>query len=635
MNPSPRRLDPFGVLSLWRESRPGRSARFQLVAVLPRVSWPLSLAVLGSIVLYGATALAFVVLTGAAVGTVPAAVRDGFGSPAGQRLLLLLSATGFVIVVQQARGPVHASLVAMLGRRTDTYLRERVMQATLRPCGLRHLEDPAVLDLVRDAGGVGEGQFTPAAAVEGLAAAMTVRLVTLQAAALVASYRWWLAASLLMFSVVVRYRVARDSVHRRGAGGTRTELLRRADYLRDLAVTPAAAKEVRIFDLASWLLGQFRTSWLDGMRRLWRERHQETAGSRLWSLPWGALTAGALYLVGRSGAHGELSLSEMAVLVQAVLTAGLVYVGPFDIQLAYGAAALPAVRELERRTVEEPFEGRRGGRSPAGLPQREIRFERVSFQYPGSATSVLHDLDLVIPAGTSVALVGPNGAGKTTLVKLLAGLYEPSSGQLTVDGTPLVELDRRAWQRRFAAIFQDFVRYELPARTNIAFGDVEHQDDDDSIVGCAAMAGARRLVEALPAGWDTVLSREYADGRELSGGEWQRIALARAFFAMRNGAGVLVLDEPTANLDVRAEAALFDTLLDQASGLTVILISHRFSSVRRADVICVVENGRITERGSHDQLVAASGRYAEMFRLQASKFDDQATVRPAVPGTVR
>jgi ATP-binding cassette subfamily B protein len=620
---------------LWRESRPARSARLQLLCLLPRVSCGLSLAVAGSIVLYGATELAFVVLTGAAVGTVPAVVHGGgFGSPAGHRLLLLLSATGVVIVVQQARGPVHSALVATLGRRTDTYLRQRVMEATLRPGGLRHLEDPAVLDLVRDAAGVGEGQFTPAAAVKGLEAAMTVRLITVQGAALVAAYRWWLAAALLSFSLVVRYRVSRDSVRRRGAKETRSGLLRHADYLRDLAVTPPAAKEIRIFDLPSWLVERFRTSWLAGMECLWRERNRETLGSRLWSLPWGVLTAGALFLVGRSGAQGELSVGQMAVLVQAVLTAGLVYVAPFDIQLAYGAAAVPGVAELERRTQEDSDEACRG-RRPVGLPEREVRFEGVSFQYPGSGTAVLDRLDLVIRAGSSVALVGLNGAGKTTLVKLLAGLYDPSAGRISVDGIPLVELDRPSWQRRVAAVYQDFVRYELPAWANIALGAVEHQDDRLGVVEAAELAGVRQFIEALPSGWETVLSREYSDGWELSGGQWQRVALARAFFALRSGAGILVLDEPTANLDVRAEAALFDSLLDRARDITVVLISHRFSSVRRADVICVLDGGRITEQGSHDELMAACGRYAEMFRLQASKFNEgEISADPAPSGSI-
>jgi ATP-binding cassette subfamily B protein len=230
---------------------------------------------------------------------------------------------------------------------------------------------------------------------------------------------------------------------------------------------------------------------------------------------------------------------------------------------------------------------------------------------------VFTSLDLDIPGGRSLAIVGVNGAGKTTLVKLLARLYDPDRGSISVDGIDLREIDPGVWRSRFAVIFQDFVRYELSVRDNIGVGCLELISEEASLRNAASKAGAERLVNGLPWKWDTVLSRGYERGTELSGGEWQRIALARAFAAVEGGARILVLDEPTANLDVKAEAELFDRFLELTQGLTTILISHRMSSVRHADRICVLQHGRVIEDGDHAYLLRLDGVYARMFRLQA------------------
>jgi ABC-type multidrug transport system fused ATPase/permease subunit len=234
----------------------------------------------------------------------------------------------------------------------------------------------------------------------------------------------------------------------------------------------------------------------------------------------------------------------------------------------------------------------------------------VSFAY-GSGMPVLDGLDLAIPAGTSLAIVGPNGAGKTTLAKLLCRLYDPTGGAILVDGADLRELDLDSWRARLAAVFQDFVRYELPLRDNVApMGAAEHE-----VRRALEGAGATGLAEL-----DTILSRSYQDGIDLSGGEWQRVALARALCAVQLGAGLIILDEPTAQLDVRGEAEIFDRILEATRGRTTVLISHRFSTVRHADRICVLEGGRVVEIGSHEELIRNRGRYHDMFRLQASRF---------------
>jgi ATP-binding cassette subfamily B protein len=233
---------------------------------------------------------------------------------------------------------------------------------------------------------------------------------------------------------------------------------------------------------------------------------------------------------------------------------------------------------------------------------------------------VLDGLDLELVAGTSTALVGVNGAGKSTLVSLLSRLRDPSAGRIVVDGVDLREFAPTSWQRTVALMPQDPVRYPVSAYDNIAFGALEHRDDRAGVEECAARSGFADVVATLPDGWSTLLARELPGGVELSGGQWQRLALARALFATRHGARLLVLDEPTAALDAHSEARFYTGFLDLSHGLTTLLISHRFATVRRADVICVLDGGRITERGSHDELLAAAGTYAETYRLQAARF---------------
>jgi ABC-type multidrug transport system fused ATPase/permease subunit len=251
--------------------------------------------------------------------------------------------------------------------------------------------------------------------------------------------------------------------------------------------------------------------------------------------------------------------------------------------------------------------------SADAAPAREITFRNVSFTYPTGTTPVLSRLDLTIPAGSSLAIVGQNGAGKTTIAKLLCRLYDPQDGTIEVDGVDMRSFDVDRWRARVTAVFQDFVRYELPLRDNVAPAGAP----DEIVRAALADAGAERLADL-----DTVLSRAYPGGTDLSGGQWQRVALARALCAVRLGAGLVLLDEPTAQLDVRGEAEIFNRVLAATRQVTTILISHRFSTVRQADRICVVEHGHVVEMGSHDELMAAAGRYREMFDLQASRFEE-------------
>jgi ATP-binding cassette subfamily B protein len=212
--------------------------------------------------------------------------------------------------------------------------------------------------------------------------------------------------------------------------------------------------------------------------------------------------------------------------------------------------------------------------------------------------------------------------GKTTLIKLLARLHEPTAGVIDVDGIDIRTMTAQEWQRRVAVVFQDFNQYPLPASDNVGLGAVEHLADREGMRVAAERSGALGFIEALPSGWDTVLSRQYSGGADLSGGQWQRVALARALFAVEHGAGILVLDEPTASLDVRGEAEFFERFLEITHGLTTVIISHRFSTVRQADTIVVMAEGRVAERGTHAELLEANGLYAAMFSVQAERFND-------------
>jgi ATP-binding cassette subfamily B protein len=338
-----------------------------------------------------------------------------------------------------------------------------------------------------------------------------------------------------------------------------------------------------------------------------------------------AVTAGCFLLLARDAASGGIGLGAFATCAQALLGVSQLswVLGNPEIDAEQGVAAIvPALR------LDDAMADAEAALAPptetdvdvTALPRHHVRFRDVHFRYAGRDHDVLAGLDLEIPAGSSFAIVGENGAGKTTLVKLLARLYEPTSGVIEVDGVALSAVDPFAWQRRVAAIFQDFGRYPLPVTDNIGWGAVEHAGDRTALERAARRAGALEMIEGLPFGWDSVLDRQFDKGIEVSGGQWQRIALARALFAVEGGAGILVLDEPTAQLDVRAEADIYERFLELTRGLTTIVISHRFSTVRRADRIAVIDTGRVVEQGSHDELMALGGRYAEMFRLQADRF---------------
>jgi ATP-binding cassette, subfamily B, bacterial len=369
---------------------------------------------------------------------------------------------------------------------------------------------------------------------------------------------------------------------------------------------------------------RYRSQWLAAMAAPWAALRRLDRAVLVLAVPVALAFAVSCAYLGLAAYRREIDLGTLAVMLPMLAaTTPLGDISWDDVALSWMIQGLPRARELEAALRPAASSGHDlAGSVPVagtGLPVREVRFEQVRFRYPGAGRDVFGGLDLVLRAGQSTALVGINGAGKTTLVKLLARLHDPVSGRILVDGVDLTRLRPAEWQRQVAVVFQDFAHYPLSFAENVGFGSPSYLSDGPGLSDAARRAGALDVLSDL-SGWETVLSRSYEGGVDLSGGQWQRIALARALFAVRHGARILVLDEPTAWLDARGEADFFDRFLEITEGTTTLIISHRFSTVRRADHICVLDEGRVLEQGDHESLIAAGNRYAQLFGLQAARF---------------
>ncbi|MDP8961585.1 MAG: ABC transporter ATP-binding protein/permease [Actinomycetota bacterium] len=588
-----------------------------MLRLLPQASRLGSAALAFDVVVSGLLPVVIMLATGALIATVGGepSPLPGIRNP-WQALALLVGSLAALDIVLPFLGPVAKRLTVRL----DLLLRDRLLSGLLAPATLAHLEDPELADEVRLAHAVGPQPVRTSQAVVALETIVSNRLLALGSAVVLAGYRWW--APLL----IALGWISSNGWYRREMAGLVASLeqsstgFRRAQYLSDLALDGTAAKEIRIFGLARWLANRFEGHWREGMRQAWHKRRGNTWGMlRSFGvlIATHALVLGALV---RSALRGEVGLGAVAVQAQAVLgLAGFAWDSDNEYALQLGTAPLQHAVRVEEATQPPRFQ--LPGDKPA--PTRlvgGIRFHDASFTYPGTNQPVLRRVDLWVRPGRSLAIVGDNGSGKTTLLKLLCRFYDPTEGHLSVDDMDLREIDAASWQRRIAAVFQDFGRYPLSLRDNVAFGDLARRDDDEALERVLAAAGAADLPGLFPAGWETPLSRKFPNGTDPSGGQWQRVALARVLLAVEAGASLLVLDEPTASLDVRAEADFYERFLQLTRGLTTIIVSHRFSTVRHADHIVVVDKGRIVEFGTHDYLVALGGRYASAFKLQAEQY---------------
>ncbi|MCA1553289.1 MAG: ABC transporter ATP-binding protein/permease, partial [Chloroflexi bacterium] len=392
---------------------------------------------------------------------------------------------------------------------------------------------------------------------------------------------------------------------------------RQLQYLEYVLTDYDSVKEVKLFKLGEPLLKRYN----DLFWKFLKEDQNIAQRRSLTSFGWGLLSTASYYLsyawivlqaVGRSITLGDMTL-YLALFRQSQNT----FEGLFDgIRQLYENALfmsnLFSFLTLEPQMIQSA--------TPKPVPpkiQQGIQFRNVSFKYPNVDEYALRNINLCIRPGEKLALVGANGAGKTTLVKLLTRLYDPTEGQVLLDGVDLREYDLNELRQRIGVIFQDFVRYHMSARENVGFGQIEALADEPRIVGASQRSGAHPILSGLPQGYDTPLGRWFSKGRELSGGEWQKVALARAF--MRDSE-VLVLDEPTAALDAENEYAVFQKFRELTQGKMAVLISHRFSTVRMADRIAVIDDGTIKELGTHAELLALGGTYARLFSIQAEGY---------------
>jgi ABC-type multidrug transport system fused ATPase/permease subunit len=578
-------------------------SEWKFFATLPRAALGLTAAWWIVLILRGLLGPAL----GIAMGALVAAVTDGssFAPP--------LALMGVVFVLLQVLPPIQQAAGANLGDRTASWLYERLTLACVRPPGMRHLEDPALTSDLTVARGFDSGMTGPPLniAVDFIAGGLLGIIGGIACCLVLFAFNWWSPLLLGAAWGSTHWLLSESGVWKDRNTPEVRAAQRDADYAFRLAVDPGPAKELRLFGLADWAIARF-TANRTVLHRLQYEatRLRERAMLVTVLVVCGANVA-VFWALAHAASAGTLSLARLVTFSQIAVGTSMIAFG--GLNWALDGAAAPVAAVLRLRGAMAPAGAMRSGTMPAaGAPSREIRFGNVTFAYPGGAP-VLDGFDLTIPAGSSLAIVGSNGAGKTTMAKLLCRLYDPQQGAIEVDGVDVRELSLDAWRARITAVFQDFTRFELPLRDNVAPAGAP----DQAIRAALEGAGAAQLADL-----DTILARGYPGGIDLSGGQWQRIALARALCAVQLGAGLVLLDEPTAQLDVRGEMEIFTRILAATRGRTTILISHRFSTVRLADRICVLEGGRAIELGTHDELMAQGGRYRTMFDLQAQRFSE-------------
>ena len=542
------------------------------------------------------------------VDGVVAAMQSDEPDTVGVLKLVALEALVVTAVAGAQRG-ISASqslLRALLGQRVNVMILEKAM--TLE---LSHFEDSEFYDKLTQARR--EASSRPLSLVTRTFGLVQNAISLTSYAVLLFAFSPWavvilIGAGLPSFFAEAKFSGDAFRLFRWRSPDTRMQM-----YLETVIAREDGVKEVKLFQLGPRLLQRYR----DIFKKLFVEDRRLTLRRDTWGFALGLISTAALY-----AAYGWIVLTTIAGTI--TLGAMTMYLVLFRQGQSAVAAILTSVSGMYEDNLylsnlyeylEQPVPVRLGKAVHGPHPQQGLEFRHVSFRYPGAAQDALSDISLQLRPGESLALVGENGSGKTTLIKLLTRLYEPSEGEILLDGLDLKEWDVEALRRRIGVIFQDFGRYQFSVGENIGAGDVRHIGDEERWKAAATTGLAAPFIDEMPEGYRTQLGRWFKDGRELSGGQWQKIALSRAF--MRSEADILVLDEPTAAMDASSEAAVFEHFRKASSSKMTILISHRFSTVRAAAQIVVIQNGRIRERGDHESLLAEDGQYAHLFRLQA------------------
>ncbi len=537
-------------------------------------------------------------------------------SPESQRLVLQyvaweLGLAGAALLLGRGQGFVREVLRVSLGN----LITERILEKSLT-LELSHFEDSKTYDIMQNARRESASRPLSLAMAGVTVVKNFITLATF--GVLLWNVSWWAVLVLVAAAVPSFFAETRLSSMAFKLYSWRAPEGRKLNYLEWILTRDSHVKEVKLFDLGPLILGRYRklyTTFLGEDRALARKR--------LWlGTGLGMLSAAAFYgcylVVAGRAARAEISVGDLTLSLavfrqgqaafESVLSsiAGM-YEDALFMSNLFLFLELPTTGEASR--VTPPKQLARG--------QHTIEFRGVSFRYPGRDGWALRDFSLTIAPGEKLALVGENGAGKSTMIKLLLRLYEPTEGAIIYGGIDIRDLDVKDLRLRFGAVFQDFVRYQFSAGENIGLGEPTKLDSPAAIALAAEAGGAAEMIDQLPAKYDTVLGAWFEDAHDLSGGQWQKLAVARAF--MRE-ADVLVLDEPTASIDAESEVALFERFRTLAKDRSAVIISHRFSTVRMADRIAVLEGGKLTELGTHEALVAQGGRYARLFALQAQGY---------------
>jgi ATP-binding cassette subfamily B protein len=549
------------------------------------------------------------------VDAVVAAIGGHSGAEAGLRAVAPLLAAEFVLLVGQSGINQARSLAEhVLHSRLNLAINTRIIRKALE-LDLAHFENAEYYDKLQNARR--EADWRGLQIVNGGFYLVQNILTLVSFAALLLRFSPLLAALLFVATIPAFIAQSKYAELTFRVISWRAPEARKLSYLEYVLTDYAAVKEVKLFGLGEPLLGRYA----DLFWKFLREDQAIAQRRSLASMGWGLLATltyyGAYAWIVWRAVEGTITLGDMTLYLGIFRGSQQTFESIF-----FGLSELYENGLFMSNLFAFLALGPQMARvsSPKAVPariRRGVEFHGVAFRYDGQETWALRDVDLAIRPGEKVALVGPNGAGKTTLIKLLTRLYDPTEGQILLDGVDLREYDPAELRRKIGVIFQDFVHYHLTAAENVGFGQIEALSDRPRIEAAAMKSGAHPILSALPQGYDTTLGRWFSQGRDLSGGEWQKVALGRAF--MRD-CEILVLDEPTAALDAENELQVFQQFRELAEDRMAVLISHRFSTVRMADRIFVLAGGRVTERGTHAELLALGGTYARLFTLQAESY---------------